>query len=49
MSNIKLMTFCLLFLFFSATGDPDTPTSEVEDDLGNTQGGNGWHVFYSLF
>ncbi|XP_025410079.1 synapse-associated protein of 47 kDa isoform X2 [Sipha flava] len=24
----------------SATGDPDTPISEGEDDLGNTQGGN---------
>jgi len=25
----------------SATGDPDTPISEGDDDLGNTQGGNG--------
>jgi len=28
-------------LSVSATGDPDTPISEGEDDLGNTQGGNG--------
>jgi len=28
-------------LCVSATGDPDTPISEGEDDLGNTQGGNG--------
>lgn len=27
--------------FFSATGDPDTPISEGEDDLANNQGGNG--------
>lgn len=34
--------FYLSVIFdFSATGDPDTPISEGEDDLGNTQGGNG--------
>lgn len=34
-----------MFTFFSATGDPDTPISEGEDDLGNNQGGNGQYLF----
>lgn len=33
--------FTVYVLYFSATGDPDTPISEGEDELGSTQGGNG--------
>lgn len=39
--NLKKKQFYINIFFFSATGDPDTPISEGEDDLGNTQGGNG--------
>lgn len=43
--NLIRIPFCLPNNY-SATGDPDTPISEGDDDMGNPQGGNGWYFFF---